>query len=56
MNKEILETMYKDLLTLFGDYHTLCISMDSCKDCPIEEVCESLVAAQTHLTATIERF
>lgn len=54
MDEETLSQMYEHLLTVFADYHVLCISMESCKDCPLEEVCESLVTAQSHLTALLD--
>ena len=54
MDKEMLEKLYNELLTIFGDYHPLCITMDSCKDCPLEEVCKPLVEAASHLTVIME--
>ena len=54
MNKEMLEKLYNELLTIFGDYRTLCITIDSCKDCPLKEVCKPLVEAASHLTAIME--
>lgn len=52
--QDMLKSMYNDILTIMGHYHVFCISEESCKLCPIEEVCEALLEAQYRLLDLIK--